>query len=62
MLALVDELCAQGPLALLLGDLQWADPASLLVSHRLVRTVQQLPLWVVRAYRPVPQKPYLNRT
>ncbi|WP_181923776.1 ATP-binding protein [Streptomyces inhibens] len=42
MLALVDELCAQGPLALLLDDLQWADPASLLVLQRLVRTVQQL--------------------
>lgn len=61
MLALVDELCAQGPLALLLDDLQWADPASLLVLQRLVRTVQQLPLLVVGAYRAVPEARDVDR-
>ncbi|MGP8303201.1 helix-turn-helix transcriptional regulator [Streptomyces inhibens] len=61
MLALVDELCAQGPLALLLDDLQWADPASLLVLQRLARTVQQLPLLVVGAYRSAPQARDVDR-
>lgn len=61
MLGLVDECCAQGPLALLLDDLQWADPASLLVLQRLVRGAQQLPLLVVGAYRPVPQASDVDR-
>ncbi len=54
MVGLVEDLCAQGPLALFLDDLQWADPASLAVLHRLVRSVHQLPLLVVGAHRPVP--------
>ncbi|MGF6947049.1 DNA-binding CsgD family transcriptional regulator [Streptomyces auratus] len=55
MLALVDELCAQGPLALLVDDLQWADAASLVVLRRLVGGVQQLPLLIVGTYRPEPE-------
>ncbi|MCX4825182.1 AAA family ATPase [Streptomyces sp. NBC_01142] len=54
MLGLVDDLCAHGPLALFLDDLQWADSASLTVLRKLVRSVHQLPLLVVGAYRPVP--------
>ncbi|WP_435244319.1 helix-turn-helix transcriptional regulator [Streptomyces sioyaensis] len=54
MIALVEEVCAQGPLALFLDDLQWADSASLTVLDRLVQSVQQLPLLLVGAYRPVP--------
>ncbi|GAB7035934.1 AAA family ATPase [Streptomyces sp. NPDC021749] len=54
MVGLVEDLCAQGPLALFLDDLQWADPASLAVLHKLVRSVHQLPLLVVGAHRPVP--------
>ncbi|GAB2710954.1 helix-turn-helix transcriptional regulator [Kitasatospora kifunensis] len=53
-LALVDDLCAQGPVALLIDDLQWADAASVLVLHRLVRSVHELPLWIVGTYRPGP--------
>ncbi|MFI7094365.1 ATP-binding protein [Streptomyces lydicus] len=55
MLGLVEELCAQEPLALFVDDLQWVDPASLLVVQRLIRSVQQQPLLVVGAYRPVPR-------
>ncbi|MFE1770759.1 AAA family ATPase [Streptomyces sp. NPDC059008] len=54
MVGLVEDLCAQGPLALFLDDLQWADPASLAVLDKLVRSVHQLPLLVVGAHRPVP--------
>ncbi|WP_446750126.1 AAA family ATPase [Streptomyces sp. SceaMP-e96] len=61
MLALVEEVCVQGPLALFLDDLQWADAASLAVLDRLVRTVQQLPLLLVGAYRPVPPVGQLDR-
>ncbi|AOP49011.1 helix-turn-helix transcriptional regulator [Streptomyces lydicus] len=55
MVGLVEDLCAQRPLALFLDDLQWADPASLAVLHKLVRSVHQLPLLVVGAHRPVPE-------
>lgn len=55
MLALIEEICAQGPLALFLDDLQWADSASLMVLERLMPLVGQLPLLVVCAYRPLPR-------
>lgn len=53
IVGLVEDLCAQGPLALFLDDLQWADSASVAVLHKLVRSVHQLPLLVVGAHRPV---------
>ncbi|WP_432000553.1 helix-turn-helix transcriptional regulator [Streptomyces sioyaensis] len=52
LLGLVEDLCARAPLALFLDDLQWADPASLQVVHRLMQLVHQLPLLLVGAYRP----------
>ncbi|MEV6735082.1 AAA family ATPase [Streptomyces sp. NPDC051364] len=55
MIVLVEEMCAQGPLALFLDDLQWADPASLCVLRRLVWSVGQLPLLIIGAFRPVPR-------
>lgn len=54
LLGLVDDLCTREPLALFLDDLQWADAASLHVVHRLMRSVHQLPLLLVGAYRPGP--------
>src|SRR6266705_3563759 len=54
LLALVDRLCAEAPLILVVDDMQWADDASLLVWHRLTRTAQQAPLLLVGACRPVP--------
>ncbi|MFU9034657.1 MULTISPECIES: ATP-binding protein [unclassified Streptomyces] len=54
LVGLVEDLCAQGPLALFLDDLQWADAASVAVLHKLVRSVHQLPLLVVGAHRPLP--------
>ncbi|WP_327739032.1 AAA family ATPase [Streptomyces nojiriensis] len=55
MCVLVEEICAQGPLALFLDDLQWADRASVLVLQRLVQSAAQLPLLIVGALRPVPR-------
>ncbi|MFI1400650.1 BTAD domain-containing putative transcriptional regulator [Streptomyces sp. NPDC020681] len=56
LLGLVDELCADGPLVLVLDDLQWVDEASLLVWHRLSRAIGQLPLLLVGVSRPVPRR------
>src|SRR5205807_5538760 len=54
VVALLERRCAQGQVALLIDDLQWADAGTLLVVHRLCQAIQQLPLLVVVARRPVP--------
>ena len=56
LLGLVDRECARSPVILVLDDLQWADSASLAVWHRLTRVVDQIPLLLVSARRPVPQR------
>ncbi|MGP8298326.1 helix-turn-helix transcriptional regulator [Streptomyces inhibens] len=54
-LALVDELCAAGPVLMALDDLHWADTASLLILRRLQRAMGQLPLMLIGSYRTVPK-------
>ena len=51
LLAVVDRLCAKSPVVLVAEDLQWADEASLLMWHRLSRSVAQLPLLLVGSCR-----------
>ncbi|MGW1053591.1 ATP-binding protein [Streptomyces sp. NPDC002521] len=51
VIALVEDLCEQGPVALVLDDAQWADTQSLLCLQRLSRLVEQLPLLVLLAIR-----------
>ena len=53
ILDLMDQWCAAGPVALLMDDLQWADPSSRLVLSRLGSALGQLPLLVAVAYQPV---------
>lgn len=60
VLALVDRWCAAGPLAIVLDDVQWADPATLVVLNRLIRVAEQLPLLIVLAHRAVSQGPHLT--
>jgi len=56
LLSLVDELCVAGPVILVVDDLQWADPATVLVWSRLSRAVGQVPLLLVGMMRPVPRR------
>ncbi|MER7583722.1 AAA family ATPase [Kitasatospora sp. NPDC097691] len=54
ILSTLDDWCSAEPLALLVDDLHWADPASLAVIRRLVRALDQLPLLVVATCRTTP--------
>jgi len=56
LLSLVDELCTDAPLVMVVDDLQWADEASVLVWHRLCAATRQLPLLLVAATRPAPER------
>jgi predicted ATPase len=56
MLALVTEQCAARPTAVVIDDLQWADPASVSLWGRLARLAEQMPLLLVATTRPVPKR------
>ena len=56
LLALVAEECAVRPTILVIDDLQWADPASVTLWGRLARSASRVPLLLVGALRPVPQR------
>ncbi|MBE1463473.1 BTAD domain-containing putative transcriptional regulator [Kibdelosporangium phytohabitans] len=57
---LVRRLCADGPLALVIDDMQWVDETSMLVWDKLARQTGHLPLLLVAACRPMPQSPALD--
>lgn len=59
--ALVEELCADAPLVLVLDDLQWADESSTEVWRRLTALTRRLPLLLLGAARPVPHRPEVAR-
>lgn len=61
LLAHVEDLCVEGQVALVLEDLHWADPSSLVFLHRLSRRVGELPLLVLATRRPLPEVPALDR-
>lgn len=56
LLELVVELCAEAPLVLALDDFQWADEASVLLWHRLLRLTHRYPLLLIAVARPVPHR------
>jgi DNA-binding SARP family transcriptional activator len=61
VLKLVTDLCGEGPLILVADELQWADPASLVVWRHLAAETRRLPLLLIGACRPVPRGPELER-
>lgn len=52
ILDLVERWSTAGPTAILLDDAQWADPASVLVLHRLSQGIEAQPVLLVLATRP----------
>jgi DNA-binding CsgD family transcriptional regulator/tetratricopeptide (TPR) repeat protein len=56
LLSVVDELCAAAPVMLVVDDIQWADPATVMTVGRLVRAVRKVPLLIVATGRPVPKR------
>ena len=61
MVAVVEKLCAAGPVALAVDDLHWADGSTLRVLDRLGRAAAHLPMLVCGAFRPAPRPPELAR-
>lgn len=61
VVALVEQLCARAPTAVVLEDLQWADPSSVVVLHRLARVASELPIVVIGTFRPMPRSDDLSR-
>lgn len=57
----VAELCAAGPVVLVVDDAQWADEASVAVWRRLLGLTGELPLLLVAAARPVPRRGDVDR-
>jgi predicted ATPase/KaiC/GvpD/RAD55 family RecA-like ATPase len=47
----ITNISREAPLLLVLDDLQWTDPSSLLLLHYLARGVQKAPLLLLGAYR-----------
>ncbi|WP_336157262.1 BTAD domain-containing putative transcriptional regulator [Amycolatopsis sp. VC5-11] len=60
ILGLVRQLCADGPLVLVVDDLQWADETTLQVWQHLARETRRLPLLLVGASRPLPRSAALE--
>jgi DNA-binding CsgD family transcriptional regulator len=56
LLALIDDCCTATPVMLVVDDLQFADPATVMTLSRLARAVHQLPLLLVGMARPIPRR------
>lgn len=60
LLAVMDELCVAAPVLLVVDDLQWADPATVVALGRLARNIPQLPLLMIGISRPGPRRDDLS--
>src|SRR5579859_210197 len=56
LIALTIDETSTRPVALVIDDLQWADPASVKLWGRLARTARQVRLLLVGLSRPTPQR------
>src|SRR4029450_2345283 len=54
VLTLVERLCLSAPMVLVVEDLHWADPSTLLCLRQLCRRLAHLPLALVGTLRPSP--------
>jgi DNA-binding SARP family transcriptional activator len=54
--ATVDQLCADGPVAIAVDDLHRIDCASLMLWHRLVQITARRPLLLIGTSRPLPRR------
>ena len=61
IVATIEEAALQGPLALLLDDLQWADESTLVALNALTRWLGYLDVAVLATLRPVPRARELAR-
>jgi DNA-binding CsgD family transcriptional regulator len=60
VLEYVEDIAAGQPVALVLEDLHWADPSSLVTAHRLARESGQLPVLLICTLRPYPERQELR--
>jgi DNA-binding CsgD family transcriptional regulator len=58
---LVEGIALQGPVALAIEDLQWADPSTIFAIHSLSRRLTGLPVALLFTLRPRPRTPELER-
>lgn len=58
-LGLVERLASEQPILIGVDDLQWSDPATLIVIGEMARRLTHLPLLLVLALRPLPNLPEL---
>src|SRR5690349_5752723 len=56
LLDLVSDLCTAAPVLLVVDDLQWADPATVMTLGQLFRSARRLPLLVAGLTRPAPRR------
>ncbi len=61
VLAYVRSACAAGPLVLVVDDMQWADATTILAWERLIPLTARLPLLLVAAARPEPNRRELGQ-
>ncbi len=57
----LEELSADGPTLVAIDDLQWTDPESALVLHRMGRYARQLNASLFCSYRHRPREPHVER-
>jgi DNA-binding CsgD family transcriptional regulator/tetratricopeptide (TPR) repeat protein len=56
LVALIADMCEAAPVLLVVDDLQWADPATVMTLRQLFRWTHRLPLLVAGLARPVPRR------